>query len=181
MPSATRFAAPALVALSLLGAPERAPAQAIAPSTADSVPRRPLEPVTRGARLRISYTHGSTIGTLVSASPDSITLVADDAKQVFPRAPMTGLEVSTGAHTNKGRYALIGGIGGAVLGVILGQGDSGRTCDVTIPHCDGLNNLGPAVSIAGGLVLGLLGSVTGTIVGQFHHTERWTSVTSSSP
>lgn len=135
----------------------------------------------RGARLRISYEHGSTIGTLISASPDSITLYTDDVAQTFPRAPMTSVEVSAGSNTNKGRYALLGGVSGAVLGVILGLGDSGRTCDVTIPHCDGLNNIGPAVSIAGGIILGLMGSVTGALVGQFHHTEQWTSVTSSNP
>ena len=57
----------------------------------------------RGARLRISYEHGSTIGTLISASPDSITLYTDDVAQTFPRAPMTSVEVSAGSNTNKGR------------------------------------------------------------------------------
>ena len=178
MTSTTRLAVPALVALYFLGAPVGA--QISTPATADSVPQRPPGPVMRRARLRISYEHGSTIGTLISASPDSITLYTDDVAQTFPRAPMTRVEVSAGSNTNKGRYARIGGISGAVLGVILGQGDSGLTCDVTV-GCDGLNKVGPAVSIAGGIVLGLLGSVTGALVGQFHHTEQWTTVTSSNP
>ena len=157
-------------------------AQAIAPATADSVPRRPLGPVMRGTLVRISYTYSSIIGRMITASPDSITLFTDDAKQTFPRAPITRLDVSAGSYTNKGRYALIGGAGGAVLGAILGQAASGPKCgSVTSPHCDGIYIHEPAGLIAGGILFGVLGSVTGAIVGQYHPTERWTSVMSSEP
>lgn len=160
----------------------RVAAQAICAATPDSVPRQPLGPVNPGARLRISYGHSFTIGTLISASRDSFTVCTGSAEQTFARSPMPRIEVSGGSHTNTARYSLYGAVGGAVLGAVLGQVASGPKChSVTTPHCDGVYIHEPAGLIAGSMIFGLLGSGIGAIIGQFHYAERWRSVTNSIP
>ena len=98
-------------------------------------------------------------GTLITASPDSVSFQGDSGLVVItvPRDSLLSLEVGTAVGHRALAGAGIGLLAGATLGVFLGGFDG---CPAT-GEC--LRELGMALGAVGG---GLLGIVTGAIIGR---------------
>lgn len=134
-----------------------------------------------GDRVRIkadarTLAGGSTIGTLVSTSEDSVVIDADGGLLYIPAASVRRLDVSrgrrnrgTGLLRGAGGGLLIGGVAGAVIGA------------ATYEECRSEEFLGcllsptsPAESAMwGGFVVGVVGAVIGGVVGLASPGERW--------
>jgi hypothetical protein len=141
--------------------------------------------ITAGTRIRVTapgaLSPAAQSGRLLSLRPDSLVLQPDGSASslVVPHASITELDVSDGRHTRTGRGLAIGLLVGAGAGAGIGA------ATYTAPHCANGNFaqcLGESIADAGGrggraLVCGLLGGISGTVVGGLighaHSTERW--------
>lgn len=118
-----------------------------------------------GAKLRLAWapsTIGRTVGTATEVTSTGFvfqSVTGDSARQVAFSA-LGGLEVSSGRKSNWGKGALIGLIGGAVIGY------------VATPRGNSDIDARPLVALAGGLG----GSLLGFLVGASVTSERWTAV-----
>ena len=122
--------------------------------------------VTPGQRVRLTFDGGRhrVAGVVVSQDSDAIAVrpYPDDAGLVIAQSRLTAVEVSTGRHSNAGTGALIGLVGGGLLGAA-----AGASCE------DEWLCPGPA---AGAASVGLLGAALGGLIGAFSHSETWQPV-----
>ncbi len=127
-----------------------------------------------GARVRLvssSLQANHQVARIVSAGNDSIVFRSEGfpVTRSLARSEIERIDVSQGSHRQTGRGALIGLGVGAVGGAILGA--------ATYSPCQGWCLFGPSSRGEsagwGGAFFGLLGGVTGGIIGAFHQKEEW--------
>ena len=163
MPSATRFAIPALVALSLLGAPARS--QAVPEGS-------PTERVDSDAVLRVTTRDGAVVqGPLVSWSAAGVTLARQEGDRTsassFPFPDVQAVAVrSVSRRTGKG--ALTGFGAGLAWGLV-----ATTACFATFDgHGENYCGLGFVVTP----ILGAIGGVAGAGIGALLQRESWQPV-----
>lgn len=116
------------------------------------------------------------IGSLVAIG-DSVVLSPRDSwkrtsRLAIARSSVTSLEVGRPAKGHRLRYAVIGAIGGAVIGYNIADKKRTYSCG----QCDGAAQLYQATDAAVGAAIGLVGgALIGVAVGQPR--TRWTPVT----
>ena len=132
-----------------------------------------LTPLDSAARIRVTApARGlhSQVGTVLALRSDTLwllTLPAGDAI-TLPVRELTRVELSQGLRGHALRGAGIGFLSGAALGAVLGYAFASD------PKNCGFTPCGPGPDAAGGAFLGgLVGVVTGAIVGTNQRTERW--------
>lgn len=136
-----------------------------------------------GAKVRISAPSlgdGPRTARIVASTGDTLVVRpagARDFTVAIPRAEITRIEVPTGHRPRKGRFALIGLVGGTVIGGIVGAASYSDPCAKDPTVCAGWfyeTKQGDAVSGAlGGAVLGALG---GALLGQLWQRETWSAL-----
>ncbi len=128
-----------------------------------------------GVRVRVTTNaHKKVVGTLMTADADSVQLTSSkDARVVsFPAASIVRLEKSGGRRSNPGGGALIGGLVGGGIGLLLGV--------IASTDDSGWYDVGGSEIAAGTAVLGLAGAGLGTLIGAASHKERWQELPASS-
>lgn len=133
-----------------------------------TMPAQTVQPVTTGARVRITAANTSPaviVGQLIAVS-DSALLIRkqlDSGEVAVPRSSVTRLEVSQG--TRRGATARTGGLIGLLIGGVLGYA-AGDDCNDTDWVCfDRSSTMAMGASSGAGL-----GLIIGFIAGS---TERW--------
>lgn len=115
------------------------------------------------------------VGRVVALTDDTLALEPDNAgpRIAIPRAALTSAErrlpnASRAQHTLAG--AGIGFLGGAILGAAWGA--------LVTPSCSGAENPCGALAgaVLGGVGIGTVGLVLGTVIGVGMPVERWRSV-----
>ena len=163
MPSATRFAIPALVALSLLGAPARAQAVPQGP---------PSERVDSGAVLRVTTRDGAIVqGPLVSWSAVGVTLAGREGDgtnaAALRLADVQAVEVrSVSRRTWQG--ALTGFASGVVFGLVATASCYANNGDRKENFC--------GLGFVATPIVGMIGAVAGSGIGALLHRESWEPV-----
>jgi hypothetical protein len=113
-------------------------------------------------------------GTVVSATPDTLTFRADGesaaATAIIPTRRILNLEIARGTHDNKVKGALMGSLAGLIGGEAFAA-ITHNSCEAG--NCDGF--YGPGVLNAGRLVGLLGGAAIGAWMGR-HPTETWVPV-----
>ena len=110
-------------------------------------------------------------GKVIAATHDTITFRSDanPVTRSFAVADLTGIEVSGGKDTHRGRDALYGLVIGGAAGAAIGAASYKTPKDCFI-FCE--TRRGDAV--AGSLFFGTVGTLVGAfIVGSHDKTERW--------
>ncbi len=131
-------------------------------------------PLHRGDTIRVEsqrYFKKAVVGQLVNFQNDSLTFQVFNGKQfTIPRRNIVKLEVARGKKKNTGKGAVIGGIStGLALGLILAADVSDEQGGWFVPT--------PGQAFVGGLSFGgLVGSLTGAIIGRGIHSPRWVEV-----
>ena len=163
MPAATRFAIPALVALSLLGAPARA----------QPVPQgSPTERVDSGAVLRVTTRDGTVAqGPLVSWSAVGVTLAGREgdgtSASSLRLADVQAMELrSVSRRTGQGALT------GFAAAVVLGLAETALCYSNYGDRSETFCGLGFVVTP----VLGMIGAVAGAGIGALLHRESWQPV-----
>jgi hypothetical protein len=115
-----------------------------------------------------------TTGTVVSATPDTLTFRADGdsaaATAIIPTRRILKLEIARGTHNNKVKGALMGSLAGLIGGEAFAA-ITHNSCEAG--NCDGF--YGPGVLNTGRLVGLLGGAAIGAWMGR-HPTETWVPV-----
>lgn len=130
-----------------------------------------------GARIRMQLAAGrhtqTIVADLVSVSPESIVYrrARTEAIASLPRDSIIAVErsVADGNHAFDG--AMLGLLGGVVVGGVAGYGVARSGCSASVPEC----LQGPWL-VFGGAVGGLIGLVAGAIVGHGIEREGWQTV-----
>ena len=134
-----------------------------------------------GARVRIASTGtpGVRVGTIVALGPDTLRLRSEDGQTETPVAlgRITRLERSTGRHGRALMGAGIGLVSGAALGGILGYASGD---DKPQPNQWFTFTAGDKAAFAAA-ALGVVGLLTGTIVGALHQREEWKVIATTLP
>ena len=122
-----------------------------------------------GRRIRIQQLHGATVqGALVAVTDTTVTLRTSETDTVsIARGGIARVEVYEGMKSGTGKGALtgllIGGLGGALIGVAASGSDDGEFFD-----------FGAGEWAAGiGITFGALGAGIGALIGSGSHTEKW--------
>ncbi len=126
-----------------------------------------------GVRVRITTGAPSgqrKVGTLVSADADTLrfTSSGSGAVQSIPTASVVRFERSRGRRSNAGRGAVIGGIVGGGLGLLLGIAASADDGGWLTP--------GPGDVAVVTLFMGGVGAGFGALLGAASKRDRWESV-----
>ncbi|CAN5915653.1 hypothetical protein BH11GEM2_BH11GEM2_04610 [soil metagenome] len=163
MPSLSRFAVAALVALSLLGA--RARAQAVPQGS-------PTEHVDSGAVLRVTTRDGAVVqGPLVTWSALGVTLAGRERDGTSPSSlrfsDVQAVEVRS-VSRRTGQGALTGFAAAVVFGLVETVGCFSTYGDRRENFC----GLGFVVTP----ILGVIGAVAGAGIGAMLHAESWQHV-----
>ncbi|MEP6991301.1 MAG: hypothetical protein ABJA80_10260 [bacterium] len=163
MPSATRFSVPALVALSLLGAPARAQ---------DVLQGSSTDRVDSGAVLRVTKRDGAVVkGTLVNWNAAGVTLAGREGNgtspSLFRLTDLKAVEVrSVSRRTWEGVLAgLATGVAVGIAGAVYGCIQQG-----------GKENFCPLGFMFAPPFFGAIGAVAGAGVGTMMHSESWQPV-----
>lgn len=122
-------------------------------------------PIDTGQRVRLSLDdHRRISGVLKSQDGDSIRVQQywNTPALAIARSSIAGLEVSTSRHSNAGSGALIGLLGGGLVGAVAGSSCEG---DFLCP--------GAGTGAAAGAFSGIL---LGGLIGAFSHGDAWHSV-----
>jgi len=122
-------------------------------------------PIAAGQRVRLSLDgHRQFTGVVKSFDRDSIHVQQywNTAPFSIARSSVAGVDVVAQRHSNAGRGALIGLLGGGAIGAIAGASCEGEFL------CPGVG--GGAASV------GLLGLVLGGAIGALSHRETWQTV-----
>jgi hypothetical protein len=123
-----------------------------------------------GSRVRVHVTGPKArvlAGRLISATPDSVRLLARQDTIALAIADVASLDVTKGRRTQTGKGALLGAGIGAGLGLVLGLAASAEGCS---GFC---TETGPEEIGAAMLLLGGVGGGIGALVGAASHTDRW--------
>jgi hypothetical protein len=139
--------------------------------------------VDAGSRVRIAapvFGGKKRVATVVSVTSDSLVLrqSASTNYQSVAKSDITGLEVSRGTHTRKGKGALLGLLIGAGTGAIVGYASYRKpTCEgfSCIGNIYGPNSRGGTAALGAG-VGGFLGAAVGTLLGM-SATDSWVPAT----
>jgi hypothetical protein len=121
-----------------------------------------------GARVRVTTNaQKKVVGTLMTADADSVRLISSKHRRVVsvPTASIVRLEKSGGRRSNFGGGALIGGLVGGGVGLLLGV--------LASTDNSGWWEVGGEEVAAGTAVLGLAGAGLGTIIGGVSHKDKW--------
>ncbi len=161
MPSATRFAVLALVALSLLGAPARA--QAVLQGS-------PTERIDSGAVLRVTTRDGAVVrGPLVNWNAAGVTLAGREgdgtSPSVFRLADVQAVEVRSVS-----RRTWQGALTGLATGVVVGIAGSLAACSSSGENYCALGFM------IGTPIFGEIGAVAGAGIGTMMRSESWQPV-----
>lgn len=163
------------------------------PSAAQDVPATTQDlpasdwPIAVGSRVRIRSALVSDLsdrytplgfryatGTVVSATPDTLTFRADGdsaaATAIIPTRRILKLEIARGTHTNEGKGALMGSLAGLIGGEAFAA-ITHNSC--AAGNCDGF--YGPGVLNAGRLVGVLGGAAIGAWMGR-RPSDTWVPV-----
>ena len=141
-------------------------------------------PVAAGSRVRIAsplFGGAKQIGTVVSVSRDTLILRQGIAAvdRSIATSDIAAVDVSKGMHSRKAKGALWGMLIGAGAGAVIGYATYKDPPPCDIDFCWNVN-FGPASKESNaafaGVLVGLLGSLVGTIVGA-HETEGWAPAT----
>jgi hypothetical protein len=140
--------------------------------------------VDAGSRVRITapvFGGKKQVATVVSSTPDSLVLRqgASTAYLSVAKSDITGLEVSRGTHTRKGR--------GALLGLLIGAGTGAAVGAATYKKpkpCEGFACFGEMFGPSsrsfntgmGASIGGLLGAAVGALVGM-NARDSWVPAT----
>ena len=128
-----------------------------------------------GARIRITspgVRDSERVGTVVSVTSDSIRFTPDSrpASLAVAHSDIKSIEVSAGRVSARNRFALIGvAIGGAV-GFASGYHESGGNGG---QYIGGGKKSAMENALLSAAIVGVLGGVTGWIVGGSHTQEKW--------
>lgn len=113
-------------------------------------------------------------GRVVSTSTDTLQFqpVKKPGALAVATPKIAKLYVASGTHTQKAKYALVGGLLGAAVGAAVGAATYKPV------KCESwCFDFGRGFPTAGGGILGLIaGSITGAIVGS-NPTDRWVEIT----
>ena len=122
-----------------------------------------------GSRIRIHQHQGAPVtGALVATTDSAVTVRTSETDTVVvPRSGIAKVEVYAGMRSNAGSGALtgllVGGLGGALIGVAASGSDDGDFFD-----------FGAGTWAAGiGLTFGALGAGIGALIGSGSHHEKW--------
>lgn len=135
----------------------------------------PVAPISSGDRLRVTHTSqcctNPAIGIEYSLDSDSLVIQPEVGTQLFAlsRSSITHIERWNRGRTHLQTGALVGLLAGAATGGMIGY-QSG--CG----HCDG--DWRPLGGIAGALVGGGVGLLTGVIIGSRRH-SFWETISLS--
>ena len=134
-------------------------------------------PPTPGLKARVlSPTFGAEkqIGVIESARGDTLQFRHSASVTTLTPANITSLDVLTGTHTEKGKWTIIGFVGGAIAGAGIGA--------LTYKKKDRCGDFGcyrvgsKSVDAGAGALLGLVGgSIIGALYGSRTRNE-WTSI-----
>lgn len=127
-----------------------------------------------GTRVRVSTAHrrDPITGVVVSHSADTLVVRSDRdlATMALPSAQISRVDISRGRRTQKLRGATIGFLGGAGIGALVGYATYEPSCGSEGFIC---LDFGPEFDAAvAGSLLGALGAVAGTLVGN-REREHW--------
>ncbi|RMH83543.1 MAG: hypothetical protein D6681_16885 [Calditrichaeota bacterium] len=128
----------------------------------------------KGDTIRVrslKYFRDATVGQLLEIQNDSLTFRAQYGKTfTIPCKNIVKLKVARGVRRNTKRGAIFGGIStGVLLGVVMAIDVSDEQDEWLTPT--------PGQAFVGGLIFGgLLGGVTGAIIGSGSHSPRWVEV-----
>lgn len=126
-----------------------------------------------GTRVRLvtpSLQADHQLARIVSADKDSIVFRSDayPVTRSLAVSDIERIDVSGGSHRQTGRGALMGLAIGGGTGIVLGL----ATYEPCTSWCFGPSSRGESAALAGG-VLGIIGAVTGGLIGAFHKKEEW--------
>ncbi len=126
--------------------------------------------VATGARIRVTTTRHSRVGTLVSIDGDSLRYTTSRTTEVtaLPLASVVRLERSFGKRSAAGRGAMIGGLAGAGFGLFLGIAASTDN--------SGWWEVGPEEIGAVTAIVGAAGAGIGALIGAASKRDRWEQV-----
>lgn len=134
-------------------------------------------PLTLGVRVRITHNESTGAvplqGTVARRTADSLVLRIEDTERdsALAYSQIAGIAISRGMRTRTARGAGIGFLVGAFVGAALGAtgGDDDACC---------MGGAGPnwILAAVGAVVTGLVGTITGSVIGAHQHTERWESI-----
>ncbi len=113
------------------------------------------------------------VGTFVRGEADTLVVQSNGDTLSVPVNLVTRLDLSRGRKTNTGKGAGIGFLLGGLVGAVIVY--------ASYEECVGgfacLGDLGPGVNVvAGGVIGGLGGLVTGAFIGLAIQTDRWREV-----
>ena len=139
---------------------------ACAPSYSANQAPQPLAPISAGDRLRVTHNGecctSPSIGLEQSLSPDSLVLQAREGtpRLAIARSNITYIERWNAGRSHKASGALLGFLGGAAAGGLIGF-QSGCA------HCDG--DMRPLTALGGVIIGGSTGLAAGLLVGAIRH------------
>jgi hypothetical protein len=114
-----------------------------------------------------------SVGTVMALRPD--TIVVDRGETlVLAISTLTRLEVSRGQKSRAGTGGIVGLVGGAAVGVLIGTASIDADCEILSPDCDVNKNLESfaLAAVAGGVV----GYGVGVLLGSIVKVDRWEEV-----
>jgi hypothetical protein len=121
-----------------------------------------------GTRVRVALESSQTIGTVVSAEPDSLKIrfPGEDSTSALAWSAISSLDISRPApRAERAKTgAAIGGIAGALVGGVVGAQKRGRNREYIDP------------AVAGGTVGLVVGAAVGGAIGAASTSEQWERV-----
>lgn len=115
-----------------------------------------------GSRVRVVFGSERLTGALVASGPTTTTIAVDGRVRAIPRASITAMQVSVGRRGRAGGGALLGAVGGLLIGL-------------TSPTDEPGNCLGTGSCDRGQVVVGAMLATTllGAGIGALLRTDRW--------
>ena len=138
--------------------------------------------VTTGQRVRLTSTRlgfQRQLGSVVSASADSLTVVLATDTAAIALSDLDGLELSRPGGRRTGRGALLGLGWGAFTGLVVGLVTYQECVPQWLFDCLLAPKSRGEAALMGSVGLGILGTAIGTIAGALTHGERWIDVGAS--
>ena len=151
------------------------------PALASAQAASPDWPLAAGSRVRVvSPVLGDQrqTGTVGAATTDTLFFrpAAKDASPIAIATPnITRIEVVNGTHTRKAKGALVGLLVGAGVGALIGAASYKKPAPCHDFFCGFPEDSREFDAAVGGIFLGVVGAITGTIVGS-RATVSWVPV-----
>jgi len=135
--------------------------------------------VVAGTRVRVtapSIDLRRHVTTIVDVRGDSIVFGVPDNPRSVALSDVTALEVSAGKHRRFLRSAALGLGIGAIVGAVVGAATYEECVPTEFLDCLLADESRGQSAATGGVVLGVVGLLTGAVVGAVRRTDRWVSV-----